>query len=95
MGMKALAAAGNKADVHIDFGKAFNSFVNTSIVDVTETRQAYGKPLNTVTDDDIDTYFGVKLSTEAKISEKAILEVMQDMIDTVQGIKDKLPANDS
>lgn len=94
MGMKALATAGNKADGHIGFGKAFNEFVNTNIGEVTAVRQAYDKKLNTVTDADIDAYFGVKLSAEAKVSEKAILEVMQDMIDIVQGIKDKLPAND-
>ena len=94
MSMKALAAAGDKADALIEFGQAFNRFVNTNTDEITAIRQAFDKPLDTVTDADLNSYFGVTLSAAAKISAKAILGVMQDMIDTVQDIKNKLPAND-
>ncbi len=94
MSMKALAAAGDKADDLIEFGQAFNRFVNTNTDEITALRQAFDKPLDTVTNTDLDAYFSVKLSAPAQVSARAILEVMQDMIDTVQDIKNKLPAND-
>lgn len=93
-GMKDIKSAGAKADAWIRMGRDFNSFVNKHTALVTEVRQTINKDLNTVTDADLDTYFGQNLDAEAHVSGKAFCEVFQDMIDTVKAARDKLPAND-
>ena len=94
MGMKILKSAGQKAEALINFGLAFKTFVNKHEGFITGMRQEIGKPMDTVTNTDLDAYFGQKLTPEQQISAKAFLEVGQDMIDTVKGIRDKLPVND-
>lgn len=93
-GMEVLKAAGQKAEDFISFGLDFKSFVNKHEGFITGARQEVGKPLDTVTNSDVDAYFGQVLSTDQRTSAKAFMEVAQDMIDTVKDIRDKLPVND-
>jgi len=94
MDMKVLKAAGNKAEALISIGRGFTSFINVNEGEIGTLRQAFGKPLDTVTDADVDEYFGITLTKEQRTSAKAILTVCEDLIQIVKPIKDKLPAND-
>ena len=93
-GMQDIKNAGVKAGYWIYFGKDFKSFYNRHKALITEVRQTIGKDLNTVTDADLDAYFGQDVDDDAHTSGKAFCRVFQDMIGVVKVAHDKLPATD-
>ncbi len=97
MGMKDIKAAGDKLAVIIRPAKNFISFINTNEGDVIALRQAFGKPLDTVTDDDIRAYAGedgAVLTKGTLDSAKQALMVLEKLVTIVKPIRDELPAND-
>lgn len=92
--MKELKKTGEKANALISIGRSFTSFINSNDQAVIAIRTEFDKPLDTVTDADLDAYFGVALTAAQKASAKAILGVIEDLIKIVKPIRDRLPAND-
>lgn len=86
--------AKDKSTELIQIGLRFNTFINESNGAVTKIRAAFGKPLDTVTDADVQAYFNVPMTAGQITAAKEFLEVIEDLIQIVKPIRDKLPAND-
>ena len=97
MGMDDIKAAGDKFDIILRPAKNLISFINTNEGDVKILKQAFGKPLDTVTDADIKAYVGedgAVLTKDTLDNTRKALTVLEKLITIVKPIRNELPAND-
>lgn len=95
MGAKDIIEAGSAFEPLVRINRSLVSFINTNEADAIAIRQAYDKPLDTVTNQDIIDKVGDVIPTQETIDEiKTELAVLQQIIDVVKPLRDNLPATD-
>lgn len=78
----------------LNAGRDLHTYMNIHGDYYTEIRTAAGKPLNELTDTQINNYFGVILPANVLTSIKAFLDTFETMMSTMKTKVNSLPADD-
>lgn len=89
-----LGADKDKADRFMRLGLNIKSFHNVNQADINVINQDFGKPLDTVTDQEIQDYFASKLNADMIAAAQKFLKGIGRMDSEVGSIKDEFPVND-